>query len=127
MATAKTLTARMRWRSIQLPDQRSARSASSFLSKAISYAVERLDRLELGVDRSNLASQALDVAVDGSVVDIDVVLIGDVHELVARFDHAGPLGERLEDHELGDGQGDVLAVPADAVAGRVHAEPAADD
>src|SRR5688572_12392749 len=127
MARAKMLTARMRWRSIQPPDQRSARSLSSFLSKAISYAVERLDRLEFGVDRAEFAPQALDVAVDGPVVDIDVVLIGDVHQLVARFDHAGPLGERLEDHELGHRQGDVPAVPAYPVPRRIHGEPPAHD
>ena len=69
----------------------------------------------------------LDVAVDGAVVDIDVVLIGDVHQLVARFDHAGPLRQRLEDHELGDGQRDVPAVPFHPVPGRVHGQPAAHD
>src|SRR5678815_869038 len=105
MARAKMLTARMRWRSIQRPDQRSARSASSFFSKAIAYAVKRLDSLEVGIEGAELAPQSLDVAVDGSVVDIDVVLIGDVHQLIARLDHARTLGERLENHEFGDGQG----------------------
>src|SRR5829696_4622103 len=106
MARAKMLTARMRWRSIQRPDHLSSRSFSSFLGKAVAYAVERLDRLEGGVHRSELTPQPLDVAVDGPVVDIDVVLISHVHQLVARLYHARPLGERLEDHELGHGQGD---------------------
>src|SRR5688500_2624338 len=127
MARANMLTARMRCRSIQRPDQRSARSLSSLLSKAVAYPVERLDRLELGIEGAELATKPLDVAVDGPVVDIDVVLIGDVHQLVARFHHARPLRERLEDHELGDGQRHVLAVPADPVAGRVHGQPAAED
>src|SRR3712207_3285337 len=108
MATAKMLTARMRWRSIQRPDHLSSRSRSSLLGKTIAYAVEGLDRLELGIGGPELAPQALDVAVDGAVVDIDVVLVGDVHQLVARLDHAGTLGERLEDHELGHRQGDVV-------------------
>src|SRR4051795_4106370 len=99
MATAKMLTARMRWRSIQRPDHLRSRSFSSLLGKAVAHAVERLDRLELGIGRPELAPEALDVAVDGAVVDIDVVLIGDVHQLVARFDHSRPLRERLEDHE----------------------------
>src|SRR6187431_2321110 len=112
MKIAKILTARMRWRSVKRRDQRSPSSRSSFLCKAVSNAIERLDRLELAVDLAELAPHALDVAVDGEVVDIDVVLIGDVHQLIARLDHAGSLGERLENHELGDGQGHVSAVPA---------------
>src|SRR5919107_3443393 len=104
------LTARMRWRSDSRRDQLSRRSLSSLLGKAVSDAVERLDRVEVAVDLAELAPHALDVAVDGAVVDIDVVLIGDVHQLVARLDDAGPLGERLEDHELGDGEGDLAAI-----------------
>src|SRR3954471_21602970 len=100
MASARMLIARMRWRSIHRPDQRTARSCSSFLSKAVSDPVERLDRLEPRIGGAELAPQALDVAVDRAVVDIDVFLIGDVHQLVPRFDHAGPLRQRLEDHEL---------------------------
>src|SRR4051794_25715388 len=100
MASARTLMARMRWRSIHRPDQRTARSCSSFLSKAVPDPIERLDRLELRIGGAELAPQPFDVAVDGTIVDIDVVLIGDVHQLVPRFHHAGPLRQRLEDHEL---------------------------
>src|ERR1044072_2169623 len=103
-ARAKMLTARMRWRSIQRPDHLRSRSLSSLLGKTIAHAVESLDRLELAVRRPELAPQALDVAVDGPIVDIDVVLISDVHELVARFDHSGPLRKRPEDHQFGDGE-----------------------
>src|SRR5687768_15663826 len=127
MTMAKMLTAMIRWRSDSRRDQLSRSSRSSLLGKAVPDPVERLDRLELAVGLAELAPHPLDVAVDGAVVDIDVVLIGDVHQLVARFHHPGPLRQRLEDHELCDGEGDVLAVPADPVAGRVHAEAAADD
>src|SRR6186997_1300986 len=99
IATAKMLTARIRWRSEIRRVQPKPRS--SFLAKAVPDAIERLDRAELAVDRAELAAHALDVAVDGAVVDIDVVLIGDVHQLVARLDHAGPLRQRLEDQEFG--------------------------
>src|SRR4051794_28284147 len=127
IATAKMLTARIRWRSESRRDQPSARSRCSFLAKAVSDAIEGLDRVELAVDGAELAAHALDVAVDGPVVDIDVVLIGDVHQLVAGFDHARALGERLEDQEFGDGEGHVPAVPAHPVARRIHDQPAADD
>src|SRR5687768_6175540 len=111
MTMAKMLTARIRWRSDSRRDQLSRRSLSSLLGKAVSDAIKRPDRLEAAVDLAELAPHALDVAVDGAVVDIDVVLISDVHQLVARLHDAGPLRQRLQDHEFGHGQGDVLAVP----------------
>ena len=36
-----------------------------------------------------LLAQPLDVAVDGAVVDIDLVVIGGVHQRVAALHHAG--------------------------------------
>src|SRR4051794_32073578 len=97
IATAKTLTARIRWRSETRLVQPRQPLGLSFLAKAISDPIERLDRAEAAVDGAELAAHPLDMAVDGAIVDIDVVLIGDVHQLVARFHHPGPLGERFED------------------------------
>src|SRR5687767_10371217 len=127
------LTARMRWASVHRPDQLSARSSPSSLAswgtslifKAVADAVERLDRVESGVHGAELAANALDVAVDRPVVDIDVVLVGDVEQLVAALDHPGPLRERLEDHELGHRQRDLPAVPQHLVPRRVHGQPPA--
>src|SRR4051794_7422600 len=93
-ATARTLIARIRWRRDQRPVQRVLSLRSSLLSKAVPHAVQSLDRLEFGIGLAELAPQPLDVAVDRSVVDIDVVLVGDVHQLVARLDYPRPLRER---------------------------------
>src|SRR3954452_3931026 len=127
IATAKMLTASILWRSEIRRLQPRPSPRSSFLAKAIPDPVERLDRSELPVDRSELAAHALDVAVDGAVVDVDVVLIGDVHQLVARFDDPWPLRQRLEDQEFGHGEGDLPAVPPHPVTGRIHGEAAAHD
>src|SRR3954449_3448524 len=78
---------------------------SAFL-EAVADAVEGLDHVEGVVDDLELLAQALDVAVDGTVVDIDLVVIGRVHEGVAALDDARALGERLQDQELGDGERD---------------------
>ena len=48
----------------------------SALAVAIADAVERLDLVELGIDLLELLAQPLDVAVDGAVIDIDVLAIG---------------------------------------------------
>src|SRR3954471_7215259 len=119
IATAKMLTARIRWRSeIRLVQAHGPDSRGSFLAKTVSDPIERLDRAELAVDRAELAAHPLDMAVDRAVVDIDVVLIGDVHQLVAGLDHARALRQRLQDQEFGDGEGHVLAVPGHPVPRR---------
>src|SRR5687768_3858548 len=100
-------TARMRVVSDQRADQTSGDSscsamlasglrASAFIGKAIPRAIEGCDRVEFGIDLAELAAQPLDVAVDRAVVDIDIVLIGGVHQLVAAAHDAGAAGERFE-------------------------------
>src|SRR3546814_11117344 len=107
------LTARMRVVSDQRADQTSGDSScsamlpsgfcpswfrvSAFIGKTIPRAIEGGDRIEFGIDLAEFAAQALDVAVDRAVVDIDVVLIGGVHQLVAAAHDAGARGERFAD------------------------------
>src|SRR3954466_7660461 len=89
--------------------------ASAFL-EAIADAVERLDHFEVRIGDLELLAQPLDVAVDGAVVDIDLVVIGGVHERVAALHHAGTLRQRLQDQELGHRERDGLALPGAGVA-----------
>src|SRR5665213_2393609 len=51
-------------------------AAASVFAIAITDAIERFDLCEIVVDRLELFSEPLDVAVDGAVVDIDVLAIG---------------------------------------------------
>src|SRR5436305_7151880 len=60
---------------------------SAFL-EAVADAVERLDHVEVIVGLLELLAQALDVAVNGAVVDIDLVVIGRIHQRVAPLHHA---------------------------------------
>src|SRR5579872_5215331 len=57
-----------------------APGGASAVAVAVSDAIERLDLGELAVDDFELLAQALDVAVDGPVVDVDVLAIGGVHQ-----------------------------------------------
>ena len=56
------------------------------------------------------------MAVDGAIVDIDLIIIGSVHQLIARLDEARPLRQRLKQKEFGDGQIDRLVLPKAAMA-----------
>ena len=74
---------------------------------------------------AELLADALDVAVDGAVVHVDVLAIGGVDQLVARLHHARPRRQRLDQQELGHGELDVLAAPGALVLGLVEHEVAA--
>src|SRR5205823_13185175 len=66
-----------------------ARSGPGFVSAvavSITDAIESFDLAEFGIDRLELLAQALDVAVDGAVIDVDMLAIGRVHQLIASFD-----------------------------------------
>src|SRR4051794_28409255 len=120
-----TFTARIRCARLQRPDQLNARSASSLFVETVSDAIEGLDSIEGRVTGAEFAANALYVAVDGAVVDINVILIGNVEELVARLHHSRTLRESLEDQEFGDGQRHLAAVPQNLVPRRIHDQPPA--
>src|SRR5690606_2810712 len=90
--------------------RRAGASSGSALAVAVSDAIQGLDSVELGIDHAELLSHPLHMAVDGAVVDIDLIVIGGVHQIVAALHEAGALGQGLQQQELGDGQLDRLAV-----------------
>src|SRR5689334_14026235 len=101
-----------------------ARYASGLL-ETIADAVQRLDHLEFVVDHLELLAQPLDVAVDGAVVDIDLVVIGRVHQCVAALHDAGPGGQRLQDQKFRHRQRHRLVLPGAGVTLRIHPQQAA--
>src|SRR5262245_13516368 len=68
----------------------------SRLLEAIAHAVERLDHVETFIGLLEFLAQPLDVAVDGAVIDIHLVVVGGIHERIARLDHARSGGEGLQ-------------------------------
>src|SRR5260221_8822958 len=102
-----------------------AAGRGSAVAVAISDTIEGFDMRESRVYCLELLAQPLDVAVDGAIVDIDVLAIGAINELVAALNVAGAQRQRLEDEELGDGEIDIDATPAALVPRRVEHELAA--
>src|SRR6266852_4079158 len=107
-----------------IPQWRRSRQgpSRSGLLEPVADAVECLDHVERFVDRLELLAQPLDVAVDRAVVDIDLIVVGGIHQRVATLDHARPARQRLQDQELGHRQGHGLALPGADVTLRVHAQ-----
>src|ERR1700750_1911145 len=71
----------------QLTNHAGTDRKSGFL-EAVADPVEGFDHLEIVVDDLELLAQALDVAVDGAIVDIDLIVIGRVHQGIAALHHA---------------------------------------
>src|SRR5690348_14358876 len=78
------------------------RFESGFL-ETIADPVERLYHLEIRINDLELLAQPLDVTVNGAVIDIDLVVIGGIHQRIAALHHAGPRRKCLQDQEFGDG------------------------
>src|SRR5688500_16767362 len=66
---------------------------SGFL-EPIADTVESFDGFEVIVNLFELLAKTLDVAIDGAVVDIHLIVVGGVHQSIAAFNYAGALGER---------------------------------
>src|SRR5690606_7566544 len=90
------------------------------LAAAVSYTVQRLDHVEAVVNRLELLAKALDVTVDGPVVNIDLLVIGRIHQSIAALHHAGTLCKGMKNKELCDRQRDGLAFPGAGVTLLIH-------
>ena len=86
------------------------------LPEAVADAVERLDHVEVLVGLLELLAQPLDVAVDGAIVDVNLVVVGRIHQRIGGLHHAGSRGQSLQDEELGHRQHDRMVVPMAGVA-----------
>ena len=102
-----------------------APGTSSELGKFVTDTVEGIDMCEVRIDGFEFFPDALDVAVDGSVVDIGLVVISCIHQLVAAFHMAGPECQHLEKQKLGYGKNDLRAIPCTGMPSRIEYERAA--
>src|SRR5437870_2666001 len=99
----------------------------SAVAVSIADAIEGFDLRELRIDVLEFLAQALDVAVDRPIIDINVLAIGGIHQLVAVFDMARALREGFQYQELGYCQFNGCATPAALMACRVEGHLAAHD
>ena len=62
------------------------------------------------------------MAIDCAVINIDLIIIGHIHQLVAAFHKPRTLCERLQQQELCHRERDVFAFPGNGMTQRVHFE-----
>src|SRR5215831_2975752 len=63
-------------------------SSRSGLAVAVTDTIEGFDGVEVAVHLTELLAHPLDVTVDGAVVDVDLVVVGGVHQVVAALHEA---------------------------------------
>src|SRR5437867_11769692 len=99
---------------------------NSFLlrSIAVAHAIDCIDAIELRIDGLEFLADPLHVAVDRSLADVVVVRIALARELPPRLDMAGMADQRLQHHEFGDGQLDLLPFPPNDESLRVELQRA---
>src|SRR5262249_42374513 len=114
--------------SATVADDRVGMPADSAVPISIPDAIEGFYLGKIRIDAFELLAEPLDVAVDRSVVDLNVLPIGRVHQLVAVFDVPRTVSERFEDQELGHRELYRLAVPGAQMACRIEDQtPTHDD
>src|SRR5690349_5338094 len=111
------LTARMR--SVRLPGRKRNFFLFRTFAVLISDPVERFDLGEVGSDGAEFFSDPLDVGIDGSVIDIDILTISHINQLIPVFNVTGSYCQRLKQQVFGDRQIDGLAVPCAFMTGIV--------
>jgi hypothetical protein len=97
---------------------------SDFL-ETVTEPVKGVDHIKGIVDRPELFAQPFDVSVDRAIIDIDVLIVGGIHQRIAALDHARAARQRLQDQELSDGQRYIGILPgADVPLGIDAQQPA---
>lgn len=77
----------------------------------VPYAVQSLNLVETTVNCTKFLPDALDMTVNRTIIDIDVIAISRINKLISRFDQARPYRQRPNQKELCHGQGNLLAIP----------------
>src|SRR5882757_11363537 len=102
-----------------------ARLAPSHFLETIADPVKSFDHIEVIIGRFEFLAQPFDVAIDGAVVDIDLIVISGIHEGIAAFHNAGTACQRLQDQKFRNSESHGLIFPSTGVAFLVHAQQAA--
>jgi len=68
----------------------------SLFLKPVPHPIKRIDHVEGVVGLLDFLAQALDVTVNCAIIDINLIIISDIHQGIAALDYAGTGGECLQ-------------------------------
>src|SRR5258708_13871299 len=80
---------------------KAASATTSLFLEPVAHPIERFDHVERIYGLLEFLSQSLDVTVDCTIIYINLIIVGAIHQGVAAFDHAGTRAERVRGHTLG--------------------------
>src|SRR5882762_11307727 len=64
-------------------------ATTSLFLEPVAHPIERFDHVERIYGLLEFPSQSLDVTVDCTIIYINLIIVGGIHQGVAAFDHAG--------------------------------------
>src|SRR5258708_19460665 len=102
---------------------KAASATTSLFLEPVAHPIERFDHVKRIYGLLEFLSQSLDMTVDCTIIYINLIIVGGIHQGVAAFDHAGTRGERLQNHELWDAHPDGPILPGPGGAFPIHAAP----
>ena len=73
-----------------------AEDLKSLFLKPVTYPVQRINHVESIVHLPEFFAHALYVTIDGTIIDINLIVVSGVHQGVSAFDHTGTRRKRLE-------------------------------
>src|ERR1700737_2695272 len=94
-------------------------------SEPVTHSIKRFDHVKALVDGPKPVPQPLDVAINGALVNIELLIVRSAQERVATLNCIGSTRERLEDQELCDCQRYRVTFPSTRLAFRIHIQMAA--
>ena len=59
--------------------------------------MQRINHVESVVHQLEFLAHALDVTIDCTIIDLNLIVVSGVHQGVAALDHTGKRGKRLKD------------------------------
>ena len=83
----------------------------TLFSEPVTNAVYGFDHVEVRINGLDSPTDPLDMAVDGPVINVDMLTKGCVHELVSAFNVAGIFSQRLKKLKFRHRQVNALPLP----------------
>jgi hypothetical protein len=80
--------------------------AANLFLQAIAQPINRLDHIKGFVRLLEFSAQALDMTINSTIIDINIILISGIHQTVAVLEYSLTRNQGLQNQKFGDGEAD---------------------